>query len=138
MKYVTALIFLLFLSGCSTLGLPVQNGWSYNPQNYQGCTVAVYQEKDKSVTWHDCKDKSQVATTVDLNSDGKPDLVYNATDVVGSKAAQIRADVEKVFSENGAKVTPAIVEGVTKVLLNALGVPTTSIPNAVNSSGVGN
>lgn len=89
----------------------------YNPQNFQGCTVGEYITPDRTVRWWDCKDKSYVGGMVDLNGDGNPNFKYDARDVVGSTAAQIRADVEKAFSDNGVAVAPAIIDGIVKSLI---------------------
>ena len=96
----------------------------YNPQNFQGCTVGEYiQPEGITVHWWDCKDKASVAGNVDLNADGTPDFSYTASDVRGSTAAEIRAGVEKAFSEAGVQVTPAIVDGVVNSLKTVIGVP---------------
>ena len=111
------LVAVALITGCSTLAMPGSNAWSYNPQNYQGCVQAVYEVEDEMITYTDCKDKTNVAAMVDLNSDGKPDMTYDAKDVVGSDAAKIRADVEKVFSDNGMEVAPDVVNGIVDTVL---------------------
>ena len=116
MKYLVILAVLM-LAGCSTMPMPGSHSWSYNPANYQGCVQTVYEEENRMVTHTDCKDKDTVAVMVDMNSDGAPDMTYDASDVVGSDAAKIRADVEKVFAEKGAEVAPDVVDGVVDAIL---------------------
>lgn len=111
------LMAVMLLAGCSTMGLPGSHAWSYNPQNYQGCVQTVYEEEGRMVTHTDCKDKDAIAVMVDMNSDGAPDMTYDASDVVGSDAAAIRAEVEKVFAEKGAEVTPDVVNGIVDAIL---------------------
>lgn len=118
------LIFTLFLvlafglAGCSTLGLPGGDDfWSYNPQNKQGGTLVTYEGKDVHIDWSDFKDKSVVKVSMDLNSDGNMDFVYEASDVIGSTAAAIRAEVEKKFAEAGVEVAPEVVNGVVDAIL---------------------
>ena len=111
-KYALLLVAALMVGGCSTMGLPGSHAWSYNPQNYQGCVQTVYEAENQTITHTDCKDKDNVAVMVDMNSDGEPDMTYDAKDVVGSDAAAIRAEVEKVFSENGTEVAPAVIDGI--------------------------
>jgi len=53
----------------------------------------------------------------DLNGDGQRDFYYTASDVVGSTSAEMRASVEKIFSDNAVKVTPAIVDGIVNAML---------------------
>lgn len=115
MRYLLIFIFTL-LVGCTTMGLPGSDSWSYNPQNYQGCTVGKYVNGDMAVTWWDCKDKAEVSGSVDLNGDGVPDFTYSASDVVGSDAAAIRASVEKAFIEAGVAIIPDVVNGIVKSL----------------------
>ena len=121
----------LLLAGCSTQ--PGKSPWrgstdlkDYNPQNFHGCTVAEYIQPVESdledgeaftVRWWDCKDKAHVAGEVDLNGDGQRDFYYTASDVVGSTAAEVRASVEKIFSDNAVKATPAIVDGIVNAML---------------------
>ena len=124
---------LLLLNGCTTLP---GKSWlrqstsltDYNPQNFQGCTVGEYirpyaapTDEDEEimalmVRWWDCKNKAQVSGEVDLNADGTPDFIYSASDVVGSTAAQIRAEVEKAFSDNGVEVIQSVVDGIVEAL----------------------
>jgi len=127
----------LVLSGCSTMpGISWLRQHSqltdFNPQNFQGCTVAEYVQPVESdaekpeaftVRWWDCKNKSFVAGGVDLNGDGTQDFTYTASDVKGSTAAEIRASVEKVFSDNAVEVTPAIVDGIVNSLLGRAALP---------------
>jgi len=122
MKMISLIIILMFLSGCTTLaGMGLLRKHveltDYNPQNFQGCTVGEYITPERTVRWWDCKDKSYVGGMVDLNGDGNPNFRYDARDVVGSSAAQIRADVEKAFSDNGVEIAPAIIDGIVKSLL---------------------
>lgn len=117
MKNTLLTALLLLVSGCSTLGLPGNDFWSYNPQNYQGCTVGEYDnESGTRVRWWDCKDKALVKGSVDLNADGTPDFTYDASDIVGSSAAQIRADVEKAFADSGVEILPSVVSEIVNSL----------------------
>lgn len=107
---------LLFATGCSTMGLPGKEFWSYNPQNTQGGTIVEFKNADVRIDWSDFKDKAIVKMEADLNSDGNVDFKYQATDIVGSDAAAIRAEVEKVFSDNAAEVSPEIIDRVVDVI----------------------
>lgn len=115
MKNLILFFALLLTVGCSTLAGPGQDFWSYNPQNYQGCTVGQYDKGDETrVRWWDCKDKAMVSGSVDLTGDGVPDFTYNASDVVGSDAAAIRAGVEKAFADAGVEVIPSVVDKIVE------------------------
>lgn len=138
LKTVTKLLLVLvaaslILSGCTTMagmGLIRKHAQltDYNPQNFQGCTIGEYirpyaaatedseEVKALTVRWWDCKNKATVSGGVDLNGDGTPDFTYSASDVVGSNAAQIRADVEKAFSDNSVEVIPVVVESIIEAL----------------------
>ena len=115
----TVLVLCVTLAGCSTLAGPGQDSWSYNPQNYQGCTVGQYDnpERDVRVRWWDCKDKAHVTGAVDLSGDGVPDFNYTASDVTGSTAAKIRADVEKAFARAGVEVVPDVVQNIVDAIM---------------------
>lgn len=125
MKAFTSFIFVLviaLLAGCSTS--PGKPYWKddasltdYNPQNYQGCTVGEYIKTDgDTIRWWDCKDKAQVAGSVDLSGDGTPDFNYSASDVVGSDAAALRAQVEQAFAEAGVQIIPDVVDQIVNSL----------------------
>ncbi len=126
MKYLNIVLLItcvFVISACST---NPGRSWlrtsakltDYNPQNYQGCTVGEYLKGEElQVRWWDCKDKASVSGGVDLNADGTPDFTYSATDVIGSSAAQIRADVEKAFSEAGIDIIPGVVDAVIKAVV---------------------
>lgn len=126
LKTVTKLLLVLvvvslILSGCTTMagmGLIRKHAQltDYNPQNFQGGTVVEYITEELTVRFWDFKDKSQVSGALDLNGDGVPDFEYGASDVVGSSAAQIRAAVEKVFSDNAVEVIPIVVDGIVDAL----------------------
>jgi len=114
---MTIIFLCVVLSGCTTMA--GMNPWQrhanltdYNPQNFQGCTVGEYIKDGVTARWWDCKDKSFVGGMVDLNGDGNPNFSYDARDVVGSTAAQIRADVEKAFSDAGVAIIPGVVESI--------------------------
>lgn len=106
------------LAGCSTMpAYQSSDQVTYNPANYHGCTVVPYYiDEAKRTAFIACQDKAQVRVSVDLNSDGNVDMVYEADDVVGSDAAAIRAEVEKVFAERGAEIAPGIVDAVVEAL----------------------
>ena len=111
----------LILSGCTTMagmGLIRKHAQltDYNPQNFQGGTVVEYITEELTVRFWDFKDKSQVSGALDLNGDGVPDFEYAASDVIGSNAAQIRAEVEKAFSDNGVEVISIVVESIVEAL----------------------
>mgnify|MGYP001569974787 FL=1 len=118
MKYLITVVIiglLIILSGCSTAPVPGKF-WQYNPQNYQGGTVVAFEQGDINIDWSDFKDKAVLKMSVDLNSDGNMDFIYEASDIVGSTAAQIRADVEKALSEAGV-FDPNIIEKVLKAIV---------------------
>ena len=129
------IIAVLLLAGCSTQpGKSYLRGHAdltdYNPQNYQGCTVGEYVQPVEgddgeafTMRWWDCKDKTYVSGNIDMNGDGTPDFNYTANDVVGSSAAEIRASVEKAFSDNAVEAVPSVVDGIVESLKLSIGTP---------------
>ena len=129
-KLIYLLLFLL-ISGCSTFPLPGSDLVEYNPQNFQGCTVAEYSQPVESETggeaftmrWWGCQDKASISATLDLNNDGVPDFSYSASDVVGSTSARLRAEVEKVFSDNAIPISTGAIDALVNIMSGAPAVP---------------
>ena len=128
MKPTVSLILIalagVLLAGCSTNAIEKPSrDVTFNPANYQGCTSVPYYvekgengESGRSGMFIDCKDKAALKVSLDLNSDGNPDMTYDASDVVGSDAAAVRASVEKAFAQAGVDVSSDVIEAVVSAL----------------------
>jgi hypothetical protein len=110
-RLATAALLALLLTGCA--------GFSYDPsrsvQDYAGCTVVDYRSADGAVIdYKDCKDKSQVVTTLTMPNGAA--FSYNAYDVTGLEHMRLRAEVHRALTDAGVTVTGDAIDAIIRAL----------------------
>lgn len=118
-------VALLALGGCADALTPTvtpkQDDVNYYPQSYSGISHGTFNLKEGTGTFYDGKERGNVAVAV-TSPDGAT-LTYSASDVAAFNGVALRAEVEKVISENRTETVGKVADAVVSLFEAYMGFP---------------